>query len=146
MELAAMTLLLVLTVLGDWSYDGFVADPAPTNPSAGVVRRAETLPATRAQSAPPSLSTAAKTKSVVMPPSAPPVAAQMPPPLQRWRLADATGQVWEFHDPERLKEWVKARNAVPPPTSIPGGTSLAVTYPPFFTTSNCASGQCYRGR
>ncbi len=34
-----------------------------------------------------------------------------PPKLQYWRLADDTGQVWQWSDREGLILWVKARNA-----------------------------------
>ena len=143
-----MTILLVLTLsaFGDWTYDGFASDTAKPAATASVVRVQDTPLVQRPPKPTPRETTdsvdSASRKSLT--PSAALVTAPPagPSTLQRWRLADASGQVWEFHDPERLKEWVKARNASP---SV--NTTVLPTGPlSFGWTSNCPTGRCYAGR
>ena len=144
-----MLLVLTLTAFGDWSYTGFVADPAPSHgpaklPAAPASRPVvQPTPPEAKQEAPP----ARMEPNTKLPAAAERAAASSPP--QRWRLADAAGQVWEFHDPEKLKDWVRARNAPVSPPSLPPAQlptqSFLVLPPPMFSTgSNCASGQCFR--
>ena len=117
-----MKLLFFAAVLANWSYDGFVADPAkpqPNAPQESAVAPASPAPkpepaATTIKTPEPSPRTpSAEAKPAVAKPAiAKPatVRAAVAAPV-RWRLADSTGQVWEHTDPDWLSRWVAERNA-----------------------------------
>ncbi len=130
---------LATLVLGQWSYAGFIEHPKATVPAPPpkVERRTAECECPPGKCECPDCGCKAPAK-----PAPPPEAPKPPvaPPVQRWRLADSTGQLWEFHDPEKLKEWVKARNAFP----ITANPPQLAPPPLFFGGSNCASGQCGR--
>lgn len=137
-----MNALLVLALLGGWKHIDFVADP--------IQRPAPPGPTPPAASCPLTGSDCGCKREPVMPPLKP---APEPPKAQRWRLADDTGQVWEFHDPVKLKEWVTARNARPTLTPLQpaAGVSASNTIrqaPAMYgfggSGGGCSTGQCGR--
>lgn len=116
--------LLALALLGDgWTAAGWVANPAPPVPAPVIPPAPDPNPL---GSAPPPVA-----PPIVQTPSAP-----VAPPA-RYRLADATGQVWEHADRAGLEAYVAARNA-----------QLAAPAPPqvryFSAPSSCSTGRCPR--
>lgn len=101
---------LAAAALGPWTYAGFVtdADPPKVSPSAASTRVER-----------PSGSVVIPTVATVpaalaIPPSvAPPVLAARRSGASdlRYRLADATGQVWEHADPNWLQSFVASRDS-----------------------------------
>ncbi len=107
---------LTLAALGPWTYAGFLAEPSRSPPPASSLafpridlRRYEVAPPMTTRVVP-------KVTSRPEPPqqkkreSAPPVAPSLPVEAIRYRLADATGQVWEHSDPAWLQAFVVDRN------------------------------------
>ncbi len=146
-----MTSILAAAALGAWSYSGFLAEtapngpPSPPPPSVPAPRppapgpsplpdppKIDEEPARRPSPPPASRpAEAARPGPAATPP--PPVAA--PPAVAlRYRLADASGQLWEHADPDALRAFVRARNQA---WSAPIAAS-----PYFFGPSTCASGRC----
>ncbi len=91
--------------------------------------------------------TAADRRSNHRRPRPPPPSSSWFPPAacaRFWRLADASGQVWEHTNAEWLtRRWVASRNQAlkRPPARI-----FRPVVPPATYTTNCANGRCYRGR
>ena len=108
-------LALTLMTIQAWTYAGFLAQPTspspppPTRPAQTVVtpdRLAESKPAVgiTPNPAPPA-----------PPPVSPPATGDAPGlghavGPTTYRLADASGQVWEHPDPAWLREYVAGRN------------------------------------
>ncbi|MGE3820972.1 MAG: hypothetical protein AB7I30_16290 [Isosphaeraceae bacterium] len=86
-----MWCLLFMICLGDWRYDGFVAE---------LDHRSQAIPPPAAPVPTP------------RPPEPSEVRVRSDPPARPklWRLADSTGQVWEHPDPDWLKRWVGLEN------------------------------------
>jgi len=140
-----MTAIIALAALGSWSYAGFLEEPggvqpapqppahapapAPETPSPSPPRRPEVPEAPPAPPPlpPPPAETSkapAPRAEVVAPPAAP----------ARYRLADASGQVWEHPDPGQLRSFVEGRNrSFAAPAYYQAAT---VRY------SSCANGRC----
>jgi hypothetical protein len=111
---------LALSVLGTWSYAGFLAEPSPTPVPSPTPAPAPKLPP--APSAPiplepeqPLIPAEAPRQAYLCPPKAPakrpPVSSSpiLPSPTL-YRLADASGQTWEHPDPAYLSGFVEDRN------------------------------------
>ena len=140
-----MMTILAASVLGSWTYAGFLAepapspgpDPAPTPPPASAPAEPATIEADeKPAEAPPSAP--AKAPATRAAASPPPIAA----PPTRYRLTDASGQTWEHGDPATLSSFVQARNhslasysLVPPATftSFPAQD---------YRSSRCSNGRC----
>ncbi len=114
------SLSIALLALGTtpWTYAGFVADPAPPSPPPAPAVIPAT-PATPAAPSTPSVSPTAApepaTTTVVPPippvPPVPPVVAVAPTPHPvHYRLADVSGQLWEYADSAALQAFVQDRN------------------------------------
>ncbi len=146
-----MYTLLALTALWGWTYEGFCSDPGGDAPVVKVIVVPKVSPDS-APSPPPG-----RPAPAVAPPAEPPPIAIEPrlpappavklwyPPAQPtlWRLADASGQVWEHTNAEWLTRWVASRNQAlkRPPARI-----FRPVVPPATYTTNCANGRCYRNR
>ena len=150
-----MFLLLIATLGGDWSYEGFASEPARP----GSVKREPAAPAPHATvmsspaavplaPTPPAATVelgvrpAVAVKPATDPKSSPPkrVKADEPTRTMPWRLADVSGQVWEHANPDWLHYWVTYRNARlaasrVAPRSDPGNVP---------TEGACTSGRCER--
>jgi len=143
-----MTSILAAAAIGAWSYAGFLAEPGPTPPSPSFPAPSPSGPVIPPAPVPPSID-----REPASPPAAPargPVARPQdparpgppagPPPVAgrpaaaRYRLADASGQLWEHADPDTLRAFVQGRNQA---WLIPLAT-------PFFShgPATCASGRC----
>jgi hypothetical protein len=129
-----MISIIAASVVGSWSYAGFLAEPSrsPTPsaaPSTPPPASAPTVPAPRKPEEPaaprppeppsPSLtpSTTPVANSAVKAPVVPPPVVPppvVPPPVAApptlYRSTDASGQAWEHPDPVYLSSFVEARN------------------------------------
>jgi hypothetical protein len=123
-----MLLLLVATLGGRWSFDGFASDPSrPVSVKPGSAPPAPASPGpvrpTPAVASPPTTHPApavelierpsVEDKSPPHPKPSPPGTTEAKAPTRpiSWRLADVSGQIWEHPDPEWLRCWVAQRNA-----------------------------------
>jgi hypothetical protein len=103
-----MISILAASVVGSWTYAGFLAQPkpkpAPPAASAPIVPAGET--GTKpAESSPDS--TIPNPAAATKPPASPPPISPKP---KRYRLTDASGQTWEHTDPAYLSSFVEALN------------------------------------
>ena len=110
---------------GDGDDDLDIEEGNPTEPTSVAPPKIAPKPATVAKAMPP---------RTVNPKSRPRVVA--PPRPTSWRLADASGQVWEHTDPNHLRRWVAYRNAM-----LTGSWYDASIGPPG---GPCTSGRCDR--
>lgn len=145
-----MTSILAAAALGAWSYAAFLEEPgptlAPTPPlSAPEVPAPPSAPRPSpadpdgpggraplaAQGSVPKPPEAARVERPAAPPPAPPA---VPAPPLRYRLADASGQVWVHPEAEALRAFVEARNR---------GFAAPIVYPTLiYGSPTCASGRC----
>jgi hypothetical protein len=140
--------LILLSAISAWEYDGFVSDPGDSvNPSPAGAAAPE-IPAIP----PPAVSPEAP-KAHVAPAARPreEAAARPTPPAAAanraatpalWRLADASGQVWEHTDPAWLKTWVQSRNGELQRASAPVYSPMQSVFAP----AGCPGGRCYGRR
>jgi hypothetical protein len=107
-----MISILALSVLGAWSYAGFLAERSPAPPPEPTAAPApihlepeeprEPAEAPR-QEQPPPPPMAPTTKPAAAPPP-------LPPAPTLYRLSDASGQVWEHSNPAYLSGFIEDRN------------------------------------
>ena len=128
-----MNTLLILAIIGQWSYGGFVANPAPAPPPA-TVKSSINCP-NAGCNCPPYDCCCGTICRCAPKAEAKPTTAPAAPPPQLWRLADRTGQVWEFHDREKLILWVQARNFE---------VQASAQTQTFATAPACSTGSCPR--
>ena len=104
---------LALSVLGAWSYAGFLAEPipapepAPTPTVAPAPIPLEPEKPSKPAEPHPHDSPATPNDPTKQPPALPPPTVPRP---TLYRLSDASGQTWEHSDPGYLSSFVEARN------------------------------------
>jgi hypothetical protein len=138
-----MISLLAATVVGSWTYAGFLAEPAPTPapapaaPVASVRTVAEALLERTKEEAPPAPNPnpAPAPAPATKPEATPPPIAPSP---TRHRLTDATGQIWEHTDPAYLARFVATRNGSFPNPPVTFTYSSAQPA----RASRCSGGRC----
>lgn len=111
-----MTSILALAALGSWTYAGFLAEPTPappapppaSAPSRPIEPEKILEPAPKPGPQDPFEPEEEPEEEPEKQPEAPPASTATSP--TRYRLADASGQVWEHSDPVNLQSFVEARN------------------------------------
>ena len=138
-----MFTILLLTAIDGWGYEGFASEPGPvpqtrttpeTKPAAPPAPPA--VPPPVVPPPPPATTETPKAKPSAKAVAPPPPRAAAPPVVPQYRLADATGQVWQHADADWLRRWVASRNAAVRPVTTYAG--------PRATAPACANGRCPR--
>ena len=152
-----MIATLALSVVGSWSYAGFLSEPspnrtpapeptpapasAPIDPAPDFDLEAEENPCPESPTPPTCPPSAPATK----PPADPPKAASKP---TLYRSTDASGQTWEHPDPAYLSSFIEARNrsfasySQAMPASYPYASSYTYASPSPYRASRCSTGRC----
>jgi hypothetical protein len=115
-----MISILALSVLGAWSYAGFLAEPIPVPVPAPIPAPAPYVPPAPTAPIPlepeqPTKPAEAPRQDFVCPPKVPAKKPLISAPSNQprptlYRLADALGQTWEHPDPAYLSGFVEDRN------------------------------------
>jgi hypothetical protein len=131
-----MISILAVSLVGSWTYAGFLADPSPApSPAAETNIPPASAPADSGIGGPigkkPSKDSAVPARATPGWPGSP--QASPPPKPTLHRSTDALGQTWEHPDPAYLASFVQARNR----------SFATYTYAP---TPPARASRCYQGR
>ena len=134
-------ILLAAVAFGDWTYAGFCDDPKPS-PRSTVAACGDACACGGVKNpircgevclCAPTVETRPTARPVARPePPPPPAPKPEPPSIDHYEGVDAAGQRWRCNDPDRLREFLRDRNAAlgrsratapPPPAYCPPGRS-----------------------
>ena len=148
-----MISILAASVVGSWTYAGFLAEPTPT-PTPTPAQAQTQAPSPPPASAPIAPEPAKDPKPAGSPrpeSPAPPRAPTMkpsaaPPPIAPgptlYRSTDASGQAWEHPDPSYLSNFVEARNRSFATYSLAPPATYTYASPRPYRASRCSGGRC----